>query len=78
MNFYLKKDKILSLHVKDKSCNSLEAQQLYQKRTSTQVFSCERLFYRTTPVAAFELSFSIRKEFKEKEASGEIDCLSFE
>ena len=41
MNFYLKKDKILSLHVKDKSCKSLEAQQLYQKRTPTQVFSCE-------------------------------------
>ena len=41
MNFYLKKDKILSLHVKDKFCNSLEAQQLYQKRTPTQVFSCE-------------------------------------
>ena len=41
MNFYPKKDKILSLHVKDKSCNSLEAQQLYQKRTPRQVFSCE-------------------------------------
>ena len=41
MNFYLKKDKILSLHVKDKSCNSPEDQQLYQKRTPTQVFSCE-------------------------------------
>ena len=41
MNFYLKKDKILSLHVKDKSRNSLEAQQLYQKRTPTQVFSFE-------------------------------------
>ena len=41
MNFYLKKDKILSLHVKDKSRNSLEVQQLYQKRTPTQVFSCE-------------------------------------
>ena len=41
MNFYLKKDKILSLHVKDKACNSLEAQQIYQKRTSTEVFSCE-------------------------------------
>ena len=41
MNFYPKKDKILSLHVKDKSCNSLEAQQLYQKRTPTQIFSCE-------------------------------------
>ena len=35
------------------------------------------LFYRTTPVAAFELSFSIRKEFKKKKASGEIDCLCF-
>ena len=41
MNFCQKKDKILSLHVKDKSRNSLEAQQLYQKRTPTQVFSCE-------------------------------------
>ena len=36
-----------------------------------------RLFYRTTPVAAFELSFSIRKEFKKKKASREIDCLCF-
>ena len=34
-----------------------------------------RLVYRTTPVAAFELSFSIRKEFKKKKSSGEIDCL---
>ena len=41
MNFYRKKHKILSLHVKDKSYNSLEAQQLYQKRTPTQAFSCE-------------------------------------
>ena len=41
MNFYLKKDKILSLHVKDKSRNSLEAQQLYQKMTPTQEFPCE-------------------------------------
>ena len=41
MNSYLKKDEILSLHIKDKSCNSLETQQLYQKRTPTQVFSCE-------------------------------------
>ena len=41
MNFYLKKYKILSPHVKDKSCNSLEPQQLYQKRTATQVLSCE-------------------------------------
>ena len=28
-------------------------------------------------MAAFELSFSIRKEFKKKKASGEIDCLCF-
>ena len=41
MNFCQKKDKILSLHVKDKYRNILEAQQLYQKRTPTQVFSCE-------------------------------------
>ena len=27
---------------------------------------------RTTPVAAFEVSFSIRKEFKKKKVSGEI------
>ena len=29
-------------------------------------------FYRTTPVAAFELCFSIRKEFLKKKVSGEI------
>ena len=33
MNFYRKKNKISSVHVKDKSCNSLKAQQLYQKGT---------------------------------------------
>ena len=43
------------------------------------VVSCEHsksfrdsFFYRTTPVAAFELSFSIRKELKKKKVSGEI------
>ena len=41
MNFCSKKDKILSLQVKDKYRNIVEAQQLYQKRTPTQVFSCE-------------------------------------
>ena len=32
----------------------------------------EQLFYRTTLVAAFELCFSIRKEFLKKKVSGEI------
>ena len=43
------------------------------------MFSCEysksvrdSLFYRTTLVAAFELSFSIHKRIKEKEVRGEI------
>ena len=43
------------------------------------MFSCEyskgfrnSFFYRTTPVAAFELCFSIRKEFKKKKVSGDI------
>ena len=30
MNFYQKKNKISNVHVKDKSGNSLKAQQLYQ------------------------------------------------
>ena len=45
----------------------------------TWVCSCEysksfrnSFFYRTTPVAAFELCFSIRKEFLKKKVSGEI------
>ena len=29
-------------------------------------------FYKTTPVAAFEVSFSVRKEFKNTNISGEI------
>ena len=32
----------------------------------------DSFFYRTTSVAAFELSFSIRKGFLEKKVSGEI------
>ena len=61
------------MRVKDKSCNSPQGLQLYYKETPTQVFSCEILkvlltaltvfFYGTTPVAAFEVSFSIGKEF---------------
>ena len=33
MNFYLKKNKTLRAHVKDKSYKNLEGQQLYQKGT---------------------------------------------
>ena len=36
-----KQNKILNVHVKDKSCNSPEGLQLYLKDTSTLVFSCE-------------------------------------
>ena len=43
------------------------------------MFSCEysksfrdSFFHRRTPVAAFELCFSIQKEFKEKKVRGEI------
>ena len=63
-------NKILRVHVKDKSCNSPEGLQLYEKETPTQVFSCEyfqsfrnNFFYTTTRIAAFELYFSIRKNF---------------
>ena len=38
---YLKKNNILSVHVKDKSCNSPEGLQLYLKESPTWVFSCE-------------------------------------
>ena len=72
LGFFLKKNELLSVW------NSLEGLQLYYEETPTQVFSCEysktfrdTFFYRTTPVAAFELSFSIREELKKKE-SGEI------
>ena len=41
LRFYLKKNKILGVPVKDKSCNSPEDLQLYLKDTSAQVFSCE-------------------------------------
>ena len=66
------------MHLKDKSCNRPEGLQLYKKETPIQVFCCDysksfrnNFFYRRTTVAAFELCFSIRKNFK-KEVSGEI------
>ena len=67
LGFFLKKNKLLSVQ------NNLEGLQLYSEETPTQVFSCEysksfrdTFFYRTTLVAAFELSFSIREELKER------------
>ena len=61
------------MHVKDKTCNIIEAQQLYQKRTlQLRYFPVNILnflgtvFCRTTPVAPFELRFSIRKELKKE------------
>ena len=41
MKFHLKKNKILHVIVKGKSCNSVEGKQLYQKGTPTQLFSRE-------------------------------------
>ena len=62
-----KKNKILSVQVKEKSYNSPEGLQLYPRDTPTQVFSCEysknfrdSFFDRTAPVIIFEVSFSIR------------------
>ena len=74
MNFLPKENKILSVHVKDKPCNSLEGQQLYQKRTPqhryfpVNILNLLRnnLFYGTTMVAVFELRVSVRKEFKKR------------
>ena len=47
--------------------------QIYWKETSTHAFACEyfksfrgSFFHRTTPVAAFEVNFSIRKGFSKK------------
>ena len=78
MNFYLKKNKIFGVHVKDKFCNSLEGKQLYQKGTPTQVFSCEYFELFTESFFIEQLySFSITKEFMKKKASEEIDCLCF-
>ena len=37
---YPKKNEILRVHVKDKSCNSPEGLQLHQKETPTQVHRC--------------------------------------
>ena len=78
MNFYLKKNKIFGVHVKDKFCNSLEGQQLYQKGNPTQVFSCEYSELFTESFFTEQLySSSITKEFMKKKASEEIDCLCF-
>ena len=41
MNCLPKESKIFSVHVQEKSCNSPEGQQLYQKDNSAQVFFCE-------------------------------------
>ena len=67
------------MHVKDKSGNSPEGQQLYYKETPTWVCCCEysksfrnNFFYRTTLLAAFELCFSIRREFLKMKVKGEI------
>ena len=38
--FYLKENKTIRVHVKDKSCNSPEGLQLHQKETPTQVHRC--------------------------------------
>ena len=73
LKYYLKKNKILHVCVNDKSCSSPEGVQPYQKMTPAWLFSCkysksfrDSFFYRTTPAAAFELCFSIRKEFEKK------------
>ena len=69
LRIYLKKNKILSVSVKDKSCKSPDGLQFYSKETPRhflvhipKVFR-DCFFYRTTPGAAFEVSCSIRKEF---------------
>ena len=62
------------MRVKDKSYNSLEGQQFYQKCTPTQVFSCEYserfrdsfFIEQHRWLAAFELSLSTEKNFKER------------
>ena len=61
--------------IEDTFCNNPEGLQLKDPK---QVFSCEycksfrELFYRITPVAAFEVSFSIRKELKKRKDNGKV------
>ena len=43
LRFYLHKNKILSVHVKDMSCNSLEGLQLYSKDTPTWPLSYKKI-----------------------------------
>ena len=67
INFDRKKNKISSVHVKDKSCNGLEGQQVYPKGTLTQVFSCEYSYlFRGSFFIEKLYSFSIKKEFKKR------------
>ena len=70
MQFYLKKNKILRVHVKDKSCNSFQDfRPLLKKDSDTGVFLWifhkfyEQPFFRTIPVDV---------EFSKKKVSGEI------
>ena len=61
------------MSIKDKSCNSREGLQLYQKEAlihfpvHIQKVLGIAFFYRTTPVSTFEVSFSTRKQFFKKE-----------
>ena len=54
LRFYLKKNKILSVSIKDKSCNSPEEN--FMKKRPQHNFLC----------ILFEASFSIRKEYKKE------------
>ena len=70
--FYLKENKTIRVHVKDKSCNSPEGLQLHSCFCEYSKSFKNIFFYRTTLLAAFELCFSIRKEFLKKKISGDI------
>ena len=63
--FYLKKNKILSACVRDSSCNRPERlQHRFFPVNIPKVLGAA--FFRIISMVAFELSFSIRKEFKKK------------
>ena len=71
----LSKKKILSVSIKDKSCYRPE-ENFMKKRPNTFSSAYSKIFrecfiYRTTLVAVFKVTFSIRKQY-EKE-----DCLWF-
>ena len=65
--FYLKKNNTLRLHSKGKSCKSSGLQACNFKHRCFPVNIPKVLetifFFRTTPVVAFQLYFSIRKTF---------------